>query len=179
MNRLSLFLGSLIALSGGALYSSSVTAAENLIMRGTLVDAPCLLRPGDENLVLDFGGVIDKLLYRYGRTPSKPFELHLEGCEVSVFRNVKVTFQGTDNAQLPGLLALDAGSMAQGIAVGMESNIGNALPINVEGPTTALQTGNTVLGFQAYVQGEPVALSSRRIAYGPFKATATFILNYI
>ncbi|CAI2141751.1 MULTISPECIES: fimbrial protein [Serratia] len=179
MNRLSLLLGGLIALSGGALFSSSATAAENLIMRGTLVDAPCLLRPGDENLVLDFGDVIDKFLYRYGRTPSKPFELHLEGCEVSVFKNVRVTFQGTENSQLPGLLALDAGSMAQGIAIGMESNTGRTLPINVEGPTTALQTGNTVLGFQAYIQGEPAALNNRKIAYGPFRATAIFVLDYI
>lgn len=179
MNRFSMFLGSIITLSGGAIYSSTVAAAQNLIMRGTLVDAPCLLRPGDENLVLDFGDVIDKLLYRYARTPSKPFELHLEGCEVSVFKNVKVTFQGTENSQLPGLLALDTGSMAQGIAIGMESNTGAALPLNIEGPTTALQTGNTVLAFQAYIQGEPSALSNRKIAYGPFRATATFVFNYI
>ncbi|MEL5596587.1 fimbrial protein [Serratia ureilytica] len=179
MKLLRLILSCLIPLSCNAVYSPAATAADNLVMRGTLVDAPCLLRPGDEALVLDFGELVDKYLYSYSRTPSKRFELHLEGCDTSVFTSVKVTFNGTENTQLPGLLALDPGSMVQGVAIGMESTTGTPLPINIEGAATALQTGNTVLGFQAYVQGEPAALSGRTITHGSFNATATFVLDYI
>ena len=158
---------------------SSAYAAENLIMRGTLVDNPCFIRPGDELIKLDFEEVIDKYLYRYKRTPSRSLKIHLEDCDISVFKEVKVSFQGTENTSLPGLLRLDPGSAASGIAIGIEDTDGSALSINKPAPAKKLQAGDMVLAFQAYVQGEPNAIINKRIGHGQFTATATFVLNYL
>jgi type 1 fimbria pilin len=77
------------------------------------------------------------------------------------------------------MLKLDAGSMAKGVAVGLENQDGSPLKINVASPTVALQAGDMALGFQAYVQGEPDALINRRIGHGQFTATTTFLLDYM
>jgi len=172
-------LSFLLTMSAGMAFSSSVYAAENLIMRGNLVDAPCLIRPGDDLIKLDFEEVIDKFLYRYTRTPSRPLLIHLEDCDVSVFKEVEVTFQGNENTTLPGLLRLDTSSVASGVAIGIEGLDGSAVKINKPAPAKALQAGDMVLAFQAYVQGEPDAILNRRIGQGQFTATATFILNYL
>ncbi|MFC0228823.1 fimbrial protein [Serratia aquatilis] len=153
-------------------------AVDNLAFKGTLVNAPCTLRPGDEAVVLEFGSVIDKYLYRYTRTPSRAFSLHLDDCDTSVMTGVKLKFSGTESVPLPGLLALGGTSVARGVAIGMETQGGQALPLNVSGPVTQLTAGNMVLWLQAYVQAEPQAQSSRGIVPGPFSATATFALDY-
>lgn len=172
-------LGYIVMLAGLLILTLPAKAAENLIMRGTLVAAPCFIRPGDDLIKLDFEEVIDKFLYRYKRTPSRPLRIHLEDCDISVFKGVKVTFQGNENTALPGMLKLDAGSMAKGVAVGLENQDGSPLKLNVASPTIALQAGDMALGFQAFVQGEPDALINRRIGHGQFTATTTFILDYL
>lgn len=59
-------------------------AADNMHFSGALVAEPCTLRPGDEDIRLDFGTVIDKYLYTYGRTPGKAFSLVLQDCDISL-----------------------------------------------------------------------------------------------
>lgn len=156
---------------------SPAYALENLAFKGALVNAPCTLRAGDEELELDFGTLIDKYLYRNTRTPSRPFSLHLDDCDTAVMTGVKLTFTGTENTALTGLLALDAGSLAQGVAIGMESGAGQPWPLNVP-RVIALTPGNMVIPLQAFVQVEPAAQSSQGIVRGPFTATATFALEY-
>lgn len=156
---------------------SPAYALENLAFKGALVNAPCTLRAGDEELELDFGTLIDKYLYRNGRTLSRPFSLHLDDCDTAVMTGVKLTFAGTENTALTGLLALDAGSLARGVAIGMESDAGQLWPLNVPRVIT-LTPGNMVIPLQAFVQAEPAAQSSQGIVRGPFTATATFALEY-
>ena len=91
-------------LAGLLIFTLPAKAAENLIMRGTLVAAPCFIRPGDDLIKLDFEEVIDKFLYRYKRTPSRPLRIHLEDCDISVFKGVKVTFQGIENRKVENSL---------------------------------------------------------------------------
>lgn len=156
---------------------SPAYALENLAFKGALVNAPCTLRAGDEEQELDFGTLIDKYLYSHGRTVGRPFSLHLDECDVTVMTGVKLTFTGTENAALPGLLALDAGSLARGVAIGMESVVGQPWPLNVP-QVIALIPGNMVIPLQAFVQVEPAAQSGLGIVRGSFTATATFALEY-
>ncbi|WP_245398411.1 fimbrial protein [Serratia sp. JSRIV006] len=131
---------------------------------------------------MDFGTLVDKYLYTNTRTLGKTFSLHLEDCDTSASSWVKLTFNGTENANLPGLLAVDTGSGASGIGVGIETAGASAvqLPLNVQGPENLLSTVSTttVLNFKAYVQGEPQALANKTIGRGAFSATATFVLEY-
>nr|WP_236720708.1 fimbrial protein [Serratia marcescens] len=147
-------------------------------LHGALVAEPCVIPPGDETLVLDFDTVLDKYLYLNTRTPGQAFALNLTQCDLSLGRTVKVTFNGTESIALPGMLALDGGSQANGIAIGMETPEGQPLPVNKAGKAQALVSGTNILTIHAYVQGEPDALARKMITRGPFSATATFSLEY-
>jgi type 1 fimbria pilin len=169
----------LYAIAGLALLlSQPLPAAENMRFYGALVAEPCVIPPGDETIVLDFDTVIGKYLYLNTRTPGQAFALHLAQCDLSLGKTVKVTFNGTENSALPGMLALDGSSQASGIAIGMETPAGQPLPVNKAGQAQALVSGSNTLTIQAYVQGEPDALANKAIARGPFSATATFSLEY-
>ncbi|HID9711677.1 fimbrial protein [Serratia marcescens] len=158
--------------------SGMVRAADNLYMHGALVAEPCVIQPGDEDIQLDFGTVVDKYLYLNQRTLSQPFELRLSECDLSLGKTVSITFKGEENPQLPGLLALAASSEASGIAIGMETAQGRPLPLNSAGGKYPLQNGSTVIAVQAYVRGEPETLAKKTIGRGAFNAIATFNLDY-
>lgn len=167
------------ALGLSALLFSAAVTAETVEFDGTLVEDACEVYPGDESIELDFGTVVDKYLYLNTKTHSQPFTIRLINCDLVLGREVKVTFSGNENMALSGLLAIDTGSQASGIAIGLETDNGTALPINTGNYTQNLYSGNgNNLNFKAYVQGEPLALQMKTIGRGEFLATATFELNY-
>jgi len=145
---------------------------------GALVAEPCTLRPGDENIRLEFGSVIDKYLYTYGRTLGKAFSLVLQDCDVSLGKTVKVTFNGAESKALPGLLVPDGGSQVKGIALGIETIAGLPVPLNKSSHGFTLTKGNNSVQLQVYVQGEPEAIAQRSIGLGTFSGVATFSLEY-
>ena len=167
----------LIGLLTGAVTLPAL-AAENMRLHGALVEEPCTLQPGDESVQLDFGTVIDKYLYLNGRTHGKAFQLRLVDCDTSLGKTVKVSFGGTENPGLPGLLALDGSSQAQGVAIGFETPQGQPLPLNAWSQNSVLTNGNNIVAMQAYVQGEPAAIANKTLRLGAFSATATFTLRY-
>lgn len=146
--------------------------------RGNLVAEPCTILPGDEEIQLDFGTVIDKYLYLNTRTQGQPFEIRLAECDLALGKTVSMTFSGMENTALPGLLAIDAGSKATGIAIGLETLEAQPLPLNKESGDYVLQAGNSRIALKAYVQAEPKAITDRAIGRGPFSAVATFNLAY-
>lgn len=149
----------------------------NLHISGTLVNEPCTLAPEDVQVELDFKSVVSKDLYLNGRTLGRPITLHLQSCDLSIGRQVSISFSGAESAQLPGLLQLAEGASA-GVAIGLESQQGNALPLNQAHHMTALTEGDNVLGFLAYLQGEPEALDEHSIGLGPVAASLNFTLIY-
>lgn len=109
---------------------SGAVQADNVRLHGALVAEPCVIAPGDESVKLEFGTVIDKYLYANQRTRGQAFAIRLTECDLSLGKTVKVTFSGTENPSLKGLLAIDGGSQASGIAIGMETPAGQKLPLN-------------------------------------------------
>lgn len=150
-------------------------AADNIRYIGTLVAEPCALLPADENIVVDFGTVVDKYLYLYNRTKSQSFELHLIDCDISLGNLLKVTFSGRANQSLPGFLALEG---AKGVAIGLETRDSDALPLNKQIRLQELTEGENTIVLKAYVQGEPEAIANKTIERGTFAAIATFTLDY-
>lgn len=149
---------------------------DNLRFSGNLVAEPCVLDPTTENIELDFGTIIDKYLYINQRVHSQPFTVRLLECDLSLGNTVSLTFSGTADSELTDMLAI-TGS-ASGIAIGLESTSGVALPFNKATPMYALTSGTTELVFNGYVQGKPTAIQNHSIGRGEFNAIATFTLNY-
>ncbi|WP_411749727.1 fimbrial protein [Serratia marcescens] len=155
-----------------------LAAGENNVhLYGALVAEPCVIPAGDEEIQLNFGGIVDKYLYQNTRTPGQAFSIHLADCDLTLGGAVKMTFMGTENSALPGLLAVDSGS-AKGIAIGLETADAKAVKINQVSDKYPLREGDNVIPFRAYVQGEPMALTNQSIEHGTFNATATFSLEY-
>ncbi|HIE1061102.1 TPA: fimbrial protein [Serratia marcescens] len=159
-------------------FSAAAAEANNVHLYGALVAEPCVIPPGEEEITLDFGTVIDKYLYLNTRTLGQSFEIHLAECDLSLGKTVKATFTGTENLALAGLLAIDPGSEATGIAIGLETPDAKPLPLNTASDAWSLQAGSNTLVLKAYVQGEPEAIAKQRIGRGAFRAVATFSLEY-
>lgn len=153
-------------------------AADNLNFKGNLVAVPCTLRPGDDAVTLDMNEISTRYLYANTRTPGRQFNFNLEGCDTSIAGSVTTTFSGTQNTALPGLLALDGSSVAEGIAIGIETPANVPLPLNIPSEEQTLSDGNNRIVFKAYIRGEPQALAEKKIRAGVFTAVSTFTLGY-
>lgn len=167
----------LIPLLAALMAGPLLAARENVHLYGTLVAEPCVIPPGDEEIPLDFGTIIDKYLYLNTRTQGQAFQIHLEECDLKLGTTVRVTFSGIESRALPGLLALDGSSEASGIAIGLETSA-KLLPINQASDRSLLLEGSSIIALKAYVQGEPDALKEQSIERGAFSAVATFHLEY-
>ena len=162
----------------GCLLASQVQAADNLSFKGVLVAQACTIRPGDELIAVKFSDISTASIYLNTRTPGEPFYIHLQDCDTQIADSVTVTFSGTENAELPGLLALATGSAARGIAIGLETGANQLLALNVASPEQALNDGDNVIALKAYVRGEPKAIANESIRKGRFVANSTFTLAY-
>jgi type 1 fimbria pilin len=169
--------GAAVALALALMPGGGQAKDNNLHFDGTLVADPCVLDPKTTEIEVPFGTIVDKYLYLNTRTHSEPFTINLIECDTRLGNSVVVTFRGTESRELPGLLALTGGP-ASGVAIGLETAGGQALPFNKPVPAMALSDGLTALQFQGYVQGEPTALKNHGIVRGDFKAVATFEIAY-
>lgn len=179
MIRWRVTMGALVVLS--SLLSTDTLAASTsptLTVKVVVSAQPCVIPPGEENITLDFGSVVTKDLYAYTRTVSRPFSIHLTKCNTQIAKAVKVTFSGTENSALPGLLALDAGSEGKGIAIGLETEAGVAQKLNQSSQAYTLMDGDNRINMRAYAQIEPDADAKRALHEGAFTATAVFKLDY-
>lgn len=157
---------------------SEAYAADNLSFKGNLVEEACTIRPGDEAIKMELWDVTSKHLYINTRSQGRRFELHLEDCDTTIGNTVTISFGGTESAALPGLFALDGGSGATGIGVGIETLSDKPLPINAVSDEQRLVDGNNVIELKAYVKGEPQAIRDQTIGPGAYKVTSTFTLDY-
>ncbi|CRM94921.1 Fimbria A protein precursor [Pseudomonas sp. 22 E 5] len=153
-------------------------AADNLSFKGNLVEQACTLRPGDEAITFELWDVTSKHLYLNTRSQGRGFKLHLEDCDTTISNTVTIQFGGRENTALPGLFALDGGSGASGIGVGLETPSNTPLPLNAVSDEQVLSNGSNVIELKAYVQGEPQAISDQTIGHGTFTVTSTFTLDY-
>ncbi|MEM6160437.1 fimbrial protein [Erwinia sp. P6884] len=167
-----LFVGILMML----IQNKALAVTDNLQFSGNLVAEPCVLDPTTENIELDFGTIVDKYLYINERVHSQPFIVRLLECNLTLGNTVSLTFSGTADSELTDMLAV-TGS-ASGIAIGLETTSGTALPFNQATPVMTLTSGTTELIFNGYVQGTPTAIRNHSIVRGAFNAVANFTLNY-
>lgn len=147
---------------------------------GTLITLPCTVDPLYENFGVDFGGNINtKDLANGQRRYSKEDILfHLMDCDTSLGNTISAKFSGISTTA-NGLLNVDAGSEASGIAVGLETPSGVTLPINnaqVQ-PVIPITQGEMTIRIRSYLQVVDGA-TVESITPGFFTATLTYTLVY-
>ncbi|MBB1200817.1 type 1 fimbrial protein [Enterobacteriaceae bacterium 89] len=158
--------------------AAPVLAKSDINFSGTLVAEPCTLAPTDSDIHVDFGSVISKNLYANKRSAPQPFTIHLLGCDTSVSNQAILTFSGTEDADQQGLLALGSDSTAAGVAIGIETARGVALPLNQPSSAVTLTEGDNAINLAAFVQASDKAIADKTITAGSLSAIATFEFTY-
>ncbi|EAZ9180207.1 fimbrial protein [Salmonella enterica] len=152
-------------------------AADNVHFSGRLVASACtLILRGTDVATVDFAQVDSADFIPSGQSPRKPLIFELTDCDSALSDGVQVTFAGVEAPGSTGILAIDKGSMASGIGIGMETLTGEPVAINnASGATFMLSTGNNTLRLNAWVQRLP----GEDLAPGAFTATATATFEYL
>jgi type 1 fimbria pilin len=159
-------------------FAFNVAAQSDVNFSGTLVKEPCVLDPKDSAINLDFGTVINKMLYSHTRTNGLPFALHLQDCDLSLGDNVVLTFNGAEDLEQPGLLAFDATSTASGVALGIETVDNLPLPINKPLEKIKLTPGSNQIDLMVYISASAEAIKNKSIMPGNVSALMSFGLEY-
>lgn len=73
---------------------------------------------------------------------------------------------------------LAVNGMAEGIAIGLETEKGNPLEINKTIKSYLLHDGNRTLKFAAYVSASDAVIERQGIVEGDFNANVAFTLYY-
>lgn len=147
---------------------------------GTLIALPCTVDPIYENFGVDFGGNINSkdLVDGQRRYSQEDILFHLTDCDTSLGNTISAKFSGVSTTA-NGLLNVDAGSQASGIAVGLETPSGVALPINnvqVE-PVMPITDGEMTIRVRSFLQAVEGA-TVESMTPGFFTATLTYTLGY-
>lgn len=166
----------------GLAFAEKIPVTSDVDFKGTLVDEPCTLVPGGEgdNVVVDFGVIAEKTFYTdpSRRTWLQPFHILLKDCDLSLGKQVKITFTGTEDSEQPGLLAVTSSAGVAHIAVGLQNDKGAELPVNKQSDAYALSEVGTQLNFKAYIQASEDGVRNKSVGLGVFEATSTFELEY-
>ncbi|NIG87617.1 type 1 fimbrial protein [Serratia symbiotica] len=138
----------------------TVTGAQAVDIRlhGELVEGPCVVNINYADQRVVFGVMSAHDFYSRPRGHVKKFDILLEHCDLSFGNTVEITFDGEEDPQQPGLLAI-SGS-AQGVAIGLETQQGEVLSLNRDMARFNLLPGDTRLSLQAYYRRIRAALSS-------------------
>ncbi|HEC2037747.1 TPA: type 1 fimbrial protein [Klebsiella oxytoca] len=171
-----------IVLMTGLIYAPVHAASSDIDFKGTLVAEPCVVATGNDgdNVVVDFGTIPGKTFYSaYGhRTWLQPFHILLKECDLTLGKEVKITFTGTADAEQPELLAMSSSNGVSHLAIGIQSDTGKEIPVSQQMDSYILTTGSTQLNFKAYVQASDEGVANKSVGTGTFDAVSTFELEY-
>ena len=158
--------------------TSMVLAQSDVNFSGTLIREPCTLAPEDSDIEVEFGSVVLPDLYNRERAARKIFRIHLVDCDTTLANLATIQFNGEEDLSLPGLLAIGAGSTAQGIAIGIETLNGETVSINQPSKSFTLSEGDSMIYLAAFVQAYESTKVDKTIVVGDFNSIATFEISY-
>lgn len=144
---------------------------------GSIIDAPCSIKAGDEEQLINLGQVSNVALQNQGKSTPVPFEIRLENCQFgspAAKNKVTVTFTGAASSVDANLLGISGSAKGAGVALTTQ---GGSTLIKLGTPTQPqlLEDGPNTLSFAAYMQGES---ENTPIVEGGFTAVTDFKLNY-
>ena len=176
------------ALASGSVFAADATGTDQgsgrIHFTGTVINAPCSIAPGDEDINVNLGQIANKVLEagnKYSQNVS--YTIHLQDCSLSAASSstgttykdvskVQVKFAGATNANNADLLANTGGAAGVGIRL-IDAN-GALLKVGDTSASIGLVNGNNELTFAARAEADGTA-----VQVGPIKGQATYSLNYL
>ncbi|WP_413531427.1 fimbrial protein [Rahnella inusitata] len=149
---------------------------------GTVINAPCSIAPGDEDINVDMGQVANKVLETGNKySQNVNYTIHLQDCnltaqtvgsvEYPAMSKVAVSFAGTPDSSATELLANTGSAKGAGIRL-IDAN-GDLLKVGDTSKDINLVTGNNELVFAARVES-----NTQPVSTGTIVSQATYALNY-
>ncbi|KOC89285.1 fimbrial protein [Winslowiella iniecta] len=155
------------------LCAKCATAADsgfgNVNIHGVVIDAPCSISPGKDNLQLDFGQLSAAALQNGHESEPVDLDIELARCSADIQNKVRVTFKGT--AFSDGLFSVAENNSSLGIAI--RDHFGQQV---INGQPVAWQRindGDNVLHFTSVLKGR-----ASPVITGPFQAQVLFYIEY-
>jgi len=189
MESISMFKKSLLVMSLTAFICVPALAADSqgagkITFKGQVIDSPCSIAPGDEDLTVNLGEVATTVLNSGDKQSlAEDFTIHLQDCiltdaEGTATDKVKITFTSSDDTSGTNLLKNT-----------FEGNIGGATGVGVrlldeQNQTIALNTALNInfpdqnsyqeLNFKARME----AIDGETATPGNLNAQVNYILDY-
>lgn len=149
---------------------------------GTVINAPCSIAAGDEDINVNMGQVANKVLESGNKySQNVNYTIHLQDCDLTAqtagtvaypaMSKVAVSFAGTPDSGLAELLATTGSAKGAGIRL-IDAN-GDLLKVGDTSKDINLVTGNNELVFAARVEA-----NSKPVSTGTIVSQATYALNY-
>ncbi|MEQ4709394.1 fimbrial protein [Providencia huaxiensis] len=181
-NTTSLLIGTLFTLISTAFLSSNIVfaAKNNVKVKGTLVNSPCVVLPENKMMEVDFGDI--RLLDIYDpayELPRRELTLVLSNCDLTIAKKMKVKFTGAEHRQMSGYLALTDTEHNPGLGIGIELASGEEIKVNkFSSLVPIIQAGKNELKFNTFLKATPEAINNKQIKTGQIAAIATFLFEY-
>lgn len=165
-------------LSSAAMAASTDQGSGTITFKGTIVDAPCSIKPNSVKQEIPMG-TISNAAIRNDKTSVTPFSIELEGCDLQKYNE-----DGTPaNGQWSGVNVEFKGTTVgtDKKYLGVTENVGiqlthNGQPIIIDTPVKlSLKAGSQVLGFGAQVKAVD---KTKAIPLTDFNTVANFSLTY-
>lgn len=177
-----------MALLGGLSTTAMAQGSGEIHFQGTIIDAPCSISADTADQTVDLGQISNTALVAGGASPERAFTIKLEECnwapvaegEEAVNRKVAVTFGGTQNAAMDGILQVSGfgDDYAYANNVGIELlNAGQKITLDTPLDQVDLVSGANEMTFGARVRGADDSTVDT-IPLGSFDGLATFALAY-
>lgn len=156
---------------------------------GSVINSPCSIAPGDEDIDVPLGQVANKVLETgAGYSLTQPITIHLQNCDLTAhagatsgtgtvdypaFSKVSVQFAGSADAKNADLYA-NTGT-AQGVGIRLMDTMAGNLPLtaNAASADHGLTSGDNMLKFGARLEKNGDA-----VATGTVAADVTYAMNY-
>ncbi|AYL64846.1 fimbrial protein [Citrobacter cronae] len=156
---------------------------------GSVINSPCSIAPGDEDIDVPLGQVANKVLEAgAGYSLTQPITIHLQNCDLTAhtgvssgtgtvdypsFSKVTVQFAGSADASNAELYA-NTGT-AQGVGIRLMDTMAGNVPLsaNTTSAEHGLTSGDNLLKFGARLEK-----NGQAVVTGTVAADVTYALNY-
>lgn len=170
-------VASLIAASFTMVGATASADTGTINFQGEITNSACSLGGGQlgTNMIVPLGSISTNQFAAVGdQGPKVDFTISLLGCDTSVLQTVSISFQPAAGSVVPtGLLSLESGGGAQGVAIGIDGPSGTPVVVGGAAIPFALVSGTNNLNFKAYYEAVDATVTA-----GPANGRATFELTY-
>lgn len=153
-------------INGIVLLSCTLSFAANAVLvgsttiyiNGTILPSSCIIATGGNTINVNLGSYANNTMKTVGQIlnngNSGTFDISLTGCNDGIIGTV-VTLSGTEDKDVPGLLALsnpEAEMTAKGLAIQVKDNKDKLIPVNGKTALYPLLPGDNTLTFKLAYQ---------------------------